>query len=214
MEKKRNLNNFSFYFHYSDDAQIQNMYITSMSTPQAQYVDIFYLSMYLCLYLFLSLCMSLSFLCLSICLPLSVCPSWLQFCSPPPFPLLTVPLPCPLLPYLSTPHSLSWHSPTLGHRAFTRPRVSPLIDVPQGHHLLHMQLNPWVPPCVLFVGGLVPGSSGATGWFILLLLLWGCFYYSRFLDCPRDAHNSLSLLVFSLPQSSPHLIPPVPVQVP
>ena len=24
------------------------------------------------------------------------------------------------------------------------------------------------------VGGLVPGSSGGTGWFILLLLLWGC----------------------------------------
>jgi hypothetical protein len=24
------------------------------------------------------------------------------------------------------------------------------------------------------VGGLVPGSSGDTGWFILLFLLWGC----------------------------------------
>jgi hypothetical protein len=24
------------------------------------------------------------------------------------------------------------------------------------------------------VGGLVPGSSGCTGWFILLFLLWGC----------------------------------------
>ena len=24
------------------------------------------------------------------------------------------------------------------------------------------------------VGGLVPGSSGGTGWFILLFLLWGC----------------------------------------
>ena len=24
------------------------------------------------------------------------------------------------------------------------------------------------------VGGLVPGSSGSTGWFILLFLLWGC----------------------------------------
>jgi hypothetical protein len=23
-------------------------------------------------------------------------------------------------------------------------------------------------------GGLVPGSSGSTGWFILLFLLWGC----------------------------------------
>jgi hypothetical protein len=25
-----------------------------------------------------------------------------------------------------------------------------------------------------FVGGLVPGSSRSTGWFILLFLLWGC----------------------------------------
>ena len=24
------------------------------------------------------------------------------------------------------------------------------------------------------VGGLVPGSFGGTGWFILLFLLWGC----------------------------------------
>jgi hypothetical protein len=25
-----------------------------------------------------------------------------------------------------------------------------------------------------FIGGLVPGSSGGTGYFILLFLLWGC----------------------------------------
>jgi hypothetical protein len=24
------------------------------------------------------------------------------------------------------------------------------------------------------IGGLVPGSSGVTGWFILLFILWGC----------------------------------------
>jgi len=58
-----------------------------------------------------------------------------------PFPLFTNPL---------TPTSLLWHSPILGHWAFTGPRVSPLIDVPQVHPLLHMQLEPWVPPCVLF----------------------------------------------------------------
>jgi hypothetical protein len=28
-------------------------------------------------------------------------------------------------------------------------RASPLIDAQQGHPLLHMQLEPWVPPCVL-----------------------------------------------------------------
>jgi hypothetical protein len=24
------------------------------------------------------------------------------------------------------------------------------------------------------IGGLVPGNSGGTGWFILFFLLWGC----------------------------------------
>jgi hypothetical protein len=40
--------------------------------------------------------------------------------------------------------------PTLGHRAFPGPRPSLPIDVQQGHPLLHMKLEPWVPPCVLF----------------------------------------------------------------
>jgi hypothetical protein len=55
-----------------------------------------------------------------------------------------------LLPNPPTLTPLFWHSPTLGHRAFSRPRASPPIDAQQGHSLLHMQLEPWVPPCVLF----------------------------------------------------------------
>jgi hypothetical protein len=47
------------------------------------------------------------------------------------------------------PASPQWHSPTLGHRAFTGLRASPSIDAQQGHPLLHMQLKPWVPPCEL-----------------------------------------------------------------
>jgi hypothetical protein len=43
-----------------------------------------------------------------------------------------------------------WHSPTLGHRAFTGPRASPLIDDQWDHPLLHMQLEPWFLPCVVF----------------------------------------------------------------
>jgi hypothetical protein len=62
----------------------------------------------------------------------------------------TITSPLPLFTNPPTPASLSWHSPTLGHRAFTRPRASPLIDVPEGHPLLHMQLELWAPPCVLF----------------------------------------------------------------
>jgi hypothetical protein len=40
-----------------------------------------------------------------------------------------IPSSLPLLADPPTPTSLSWHSPTLGHQAFTGPRASPLIDV-------------------------------------------------------------------------------------
>ena len=52
--------------------------------------------------------------------------------------------------HLLTPTSPTWHSPTLEHQASTGPRVSPPIDARHGHPLLHMQLEPWVPPCVHF----------------------------------------------------------------
>ena len=85
---------------------------------------------------------------------------YLQFkCYPlsrSPTPKLPIPSPLPLLlwgcspTHPPTPTSLPWHSPTLGHGVFTGPRASPLIDVWQGHPLLHMWLEQWVPPCVLF----------------------------------------------------------------
>ena len=67
-------------------------------------------------------------------------------------PFLVSPLktPFPLLTNPPTPTFLSWHSPTLGPWAFTGPKTSPPIDIWQGHPLLHMQLEPWVPPCTLF----------------------------------------------------------------
>jgi hypothetical protein len=55
----------------------------------------------------------------------------------------SIQFPVPLLTSPTTPASLSWNSPILGDQAFTRPRASPLIDVPPGHPLLHMQLKPW-----------------------------------------------------------------------
>jgi hypothetical protein len=58
------------------------------------------------------------------------------------------------------PTSPNWHSHALGHWAFTGPKAIPPIDDSQSHPLLHMQLEPWVPPCVLF--GLVY-SLGALG---------------------------------------------------
>ena len=42
-----------------------------------------------------------------------------------------------------TPASLSWHSPTLGHPAFTGPRAFPPTDVQQVLLLLRMWLEPW-----------------------------------------------------------------------
>jgi hypothetical protein len=66
---------------------------------------------------------------------------------------------------LSYPHSFCFHEcfspttysllptltfPTWGHWAFIGPRVSSQINAQQGHPLLHMLLEPWVPPCGLF----------------------------------------------------------------
>jgi hypothetical protein len=68
------------------------------------------------------------------------------------------PIHLPLLTNPPTLPSLSCQSPTLG--PFTRPRASLLIGVPQGHPLLHMRLQSWVPPCVLF------------GWWFCPWKLW------------------------------------------
>ena len=71
------------------------------------------------------------------------------------------PCPLPLFTNPTTPASWSWHSLTLGHWAFTGPRTSPPIDDWQGHPLLHMPLEPWVPPCVF------------CGWWFSTREFWG-----------------------------------------
>jgi hypothetical protein len=50
-----------------------------------------------------------------------------------------------------TPTSWSWHFSILRHRDVTGPRASPPTDYQLGHPLLHLHLEPWVPPCVFFV---------------------------------------------------------------
>jgi hypothetical protein len=72
--------------------------------------------------------------------------------------------------FLTPTHStlLHWHSLTLGHRAFTGPRASPPIGVQQVHPLLHMQLEPWVAPCVFFGWLFSPWEVwawGGVGWY-------------------------------------------------
>lgn len=65
---------------------------------------------------------------------------------------------------LPNPSPTPSHLPTLtflftGTSSLTGPRTSP-IDAQQCHPLLHMRLEPWVPPCVLFGWWFSPGSSG------------------------------------------------------
>ena len=78
----------------------------------------------------------------------------------------------PLFLHPPLPASLSWYSPTLLHWASPGPGASLPFDVQQGHPLLPICLEPWVTACVFVVDVFVPGSSGDTGWFILLFLLW------------------------------------------
>jgi hypothetical protein len=77
-----------------------------------------------------------------------------------------------------TPVSPPWHSPTLRHRALTETRASPPIDVQQGHPLLHMWLEPWVPPCVLLGWWFSPwelrsggGGGGVAAWLVDIVVL-------------------------------------------
>jgi hypothetical protein len=72
------------------------------------------------------------------------------------------------------PSVWSQNSPTLEHQAFTELRASSPIGDWQSHPLLHMQLESGFLHVYFLVGGLVPGSPGGTGWFILLFLLRGC----------------------------------------
>jgi hypothetical protein len=55
------------------------------------------------------------------------------------------------------PHS---HSSTLGHWTFTGPRTFCPINVWKGHPMLHIYLEPWVPPCIFF------------GWYFRVWELW------------------------------------------
>ena len=73
------------------------------------------------------------------------------------FPIPSFPLenplslsPLPLLTNPPTPSSWPCKFPILGHTTFTGPRGFPPTDDQLGNHLLYMQLEPWVPPCVFF----------------------------------------------------------------
>jgi hypothetical protein len=65
---------------------------------------------------------------------------------PPALPLSPLPLWGCSLTHLHTPVP-----PMLGHQTSTGPRATPPTDVRQGHPLLRMYLEPWIPPCT-FLG--------------------------------------------------------------
>jgi hypothetical protein len=71
--------------------------------------------------------------------------------------------------------------PILRHRTFTGPRASLPTDDWLGHPLLHMQLEPWVPPCVFF------------GWWVSTRELWGYWNCSSY----EAANPFSSLCTFS-----------------
>jgi hypothetical protein len=88
------------------------------------------------------------------------------------FSLWKAPIPSPfsLLNNPPSPASWPWHSPTLEFRAFTGPRTSLPNDYQVGCPLLHMQLDPWVLPCVFF------------DWWFSPWRLWG--YWLVFIVVP------------------------------
>ena len=93
--------------------------------------------------------------------------------SPPktPYPILPPPASMRVLTHWPTHSSLpSWYSPTLWHEAFPWPRASLPIVIPQGHPLLHMQLEPWEPPCVLFGWWFPSWELLGSDWLILFFL--------------------------------------------
>jgi len=76
-----------------------------------------------------------------------------------------------------TPNSVPWLSPTLEKQTFTGPRTSPPIDATQCHPLLHMQLEPWFPTCVLF------------GWWFSLWKLQGMWVAKLLYLCICNAQH-------------------------
>ena len=79
----------------------------------------------------------------------------------------------------------------MGHNIFTGPKDSPPIDDQLGHSLLHIQLEPWVPPHVLFVWWF--SLWGLCGYCLVHIVALLSFTFSPCTtsSCPRP-HIQLS----------------------
>jgi len=124
------------------------------------------------------------------CYPLS----WFSLQKPP------LPSLLPLFTNPLTPASCSCHPPTPGHQPFTGPRASPPIDDCLGRPLLHIQLEPWVPPCVLF------------GWWFSPRELWG-YWLVHTVVHPMGQQNPPVPWVLSLAPSLGTLCSPVSIHL-
>ena len=106
-----------------------------------------------------------------------------------------IPSPLHLLTNPLTPaSSLSLHFPTLEHPGFTGTRASLFPDVQQGHPLLHMQLESWVPTCVLDWRWLDP---------------WEFWDYGSYCSSSEAANTYSSLGPFSRSSIGDHLLSPL-----
>jgi hypothetical protein len=101
---------------------------------------------------------------------------------------LKIPYPLPLLYNPPTPASWPRHSPILRHRTFTGQRASPSTDDRLGHPLLHMQLEPQVPPYVFF------------DWWFSPREHWG-FWLIHIVVSPMGLQTPLASWVLSLAPS-------------
>ena len=96
------------------------------------------------------------------------------------------------LPFASMrvlPHPTTHSGPTaptssmLGHQSSGGPRASPFTDVRQGHPLLHMYVEPWIPPCTFF--GWLSSSWEHWGfWPVYIVLPMGLQSPSPSTLCP------------------------------
>jgi hypothetical protein len=132
-----------------------------------------------------------------------------------PFPVLPqklpIPFPLPLLlwgfslTYPPTPASLPSHSSTLGHhQAFTGPRASSHIDAQHGRSLLHLWLEPCVPPWPLFDWWFSPCESWGEGvWLVVIVvppmgLQTSSALSGLFITSPLQTPCSVQWLVISI----------------
>jgi hypothetical protein len=117
------------------------------------------------IYIFLFFYWILSLFTFQMCSPFQVSPLETPYSIVPP------PASMSVTPHPITPVFPPWHFSALRHGTLLGARTAPPTDVQQGHPLLHMQPEPWVPPYVLFGWWSSPRQAlGREG-----LACWHCY---------------------------------------